>query len=94
MAREDVQTPHWMDVPAAPGSELARMQAAQQSRIRISDLCAEIWRAVGVVMDRHPDQLTYEEVAVALCDAQRRTLGHLLNQPTPLAREDVPDGTG
>jgi hypothetical protein len=57
---------------------LAERQAAQASRIRIYDLAGELWRAIGVVLDRHSVALTYEEVAVALNDASGRVLGYLL----------------
>lgn len=49
----------------------------QQSNVRIFDLSAELWRAIGTVRDRHPD-LTFEEVLAALVQVSGRVVGTLL----------------
>ncbi len=51
--------------------------ARQQSDIRVTTLCAEFWRAVGVVRGSDPD-LTYEEILAAANQMSTRAVGFLL----------------
>lgn len=50
----------------------------QQSEIRIADLRVEISQAIRVAYDKHPGDLTHEEILAALLDVSSRQVRHLL----------------
>lgn len=53
--------------------------ARAASRMRIAALGVELVRAIGTVLDAHPD-LTWEETLAALNDQSTRVIGHLLTE--------------
>jgi hypothetical protein len=50
--------------------------AKQESHVRISTLAAEIYRAIGVVLEGD-ENLTHEEICLALNNVMARELVHL-----------------
>ena len=53
----------------------------RRPRVRIATLEAEVYRAIGTVLEEDAD-LTHEEVCVALNDVMARQLMHLMSGAT------------